>query len=351
MNLRRLGRLLLKDIAMGPRNPIFIYAIVIPLGLTLILQVAFGTLFEPSPRMGIVDEGSSEITKKFENKDGIELTLLEDVNYLMDQVENNDLDAGMFLPTRFDEKVLAGEKPKLDLFIGGESLASHRIILSVMTMDILRDVEGSDIPVTVELIQFGEEGLPISMRLVPLIVFYALAMAGIFLPGSSIVEEKEKETLMALLVTPARKNEVLAAKGLLGIILSSLTALLTLFLNNALGPRPLDVMLVILVAATLSSLLGVLVGLLAKTSTSLFAIIKGAGIILFAPVIFYIFPDWPQWIARIFPLYWIIEPIWEVSVMGNPVSNVSFELFIAGGIIIALTFLTMSLGRYIKFFF
>ena len=54
------------------------------------------------------------------------------------------------------------------------------------------------------MVGFGDEGLPIATRLIPVIVFYALVMAGVFLPGSSLVEEKEHGTLAALLVTPVR---------------------------------------------------------------------------------------------------------------------------------------------------
>ena len=64
----------------------------------------------------------------------------------------------------------------------------------------------------------------------------------------------------------------------------------------------------------------------------MFAIVKGSGIFLFAPTIFYVFPEWPQWIAKLFPLYWIIEPIWQVSVMGEGLSTVWFELIVALGI-------------------
>lgn len=345
MSLDRIWRLLRKEFSLGPRNPIFLFAIIVPFGLTLIFQMAFGALFDPKPRMGIVDDGNSEVTAHFEDMEGIELLLLDDARELKTRVESDDLDAGLVLSADFDEAVRSGEKPLLELYIGGESFASNRIILSVMAVDFIRDVEGSEAPVDVEVVKFGEEGLPISLRLVPIIVFYALVMAGVFLPGSSIVEEKEKGTLTALLVTPVRAKEVLAAKWILGVILSSLMALVTLFLNRAFGPRPLEVLAVILLAAVLNAMIGLLVGVLSKNTTALFATIKGAGIFLFAPVIFYIFPEWPQWIAMIFPLYWIIEPIWQVSIMGNPLSDVWFELTIAAAITVALIPLVVLLSR------
>lgn len=341
-------KVLRKDLALGPRSPIFLWAIVLPFALTLILQVAFGSLFNPEPRLGIIDEGASEITAKVEKMDGITLTLLDDADELKAQVEANDLDAGLILPAGFDAAVKNGERPDLQFFIGGESLASNRIILSVTTIDLVREIEGAEAPVTVDVVSYGTTGLPISVRLVPVIVFYALVMAGIFVPGSNLVEEKEHGTLMALLVTPAKIADVLTAKWALGTILATVLAAATLLLNQALGANWLQVFVVVFVAAALSSMIGLLMGTLAKDSTIMFGMVKGLGIFLFAPTLFYIFPEWPQWIAKLFPLYWILEPIWRVSIMGGSISEVWVELTVAVGITIALIPLVGLVARKVQ---
>lgn len=336
MSLTLVWKILRKDLALGPRSPLFLWMIVLPLALTLILQFAFGSLFNPKPRLGIVDEGDSEITAQVREMGGITLTMLDAGEELKRQVEANDLDAGLILPAGFDAAVKRGDKPDLQFYIGGESLASNRIIVSVTAIDLLRELEGGAAPVTVDVVSLGTTGLPISVRLVPVIVFYALVMAGIFVPGSNLVEEKEHGTLMALLVTPTRISDVLAAKWALGTLLASVMAAASLLLNQALGSNWLQVFVVVVVAASLASMLGLLFGTFAKDSTVMFGLVKGLGIFLFAPTLFYIFPDWPQWIAKLFPLYWILEPIWRVSVMGGSISEVWVELTVAVGITLAL---------------
>jgi ABC-2 type transport system permease protein len=329
MSLARVWRILRKDLAIGPRSPFFAYTLILPVALTLIFQVAFGSLFEPQPRMGIVDEGTSAITAAVEDAGGIDVTRFDDVEEMKAAVEANDVDAGLVLPAGFDAAVRTGGRPELQFYIGGESYAANRIILSVTTIDLVREIEGSAAPVDVDIVSFGEAGLPTSVRLVPVIVFYALVMAGVFVPGSSLVEEKEHGTLMAMLVTPVRVREVLVAKWALGVLLATVMSVVTLLLNRAMGPRPLEVLLVILVAAVMTSVIGLLVGVVAKDSTMFFGMVKGTGVLLFAPAIFYVFPDWPQWIAMFFPLYWIIEPIWQVSVMGASITTVWTELVVA----------------------
>ncbi|MDI6843041.1 MAG: ABC transporter permease [Anaerosomatales bacterium] len=345
MSPRLVTTILKKDFSLGPRSAVFLWALVLPLAITLILQVAFGSLFQPKPRLGVVDEGGSQVARDVRAMEGIRVREYEDAEALRAAVEANDVDAGIVLPRGFDEAVKAGERPELTFWISGESYASNRIVLAVTTIDLLRALEGKEPPVEVRVESIGEAGLPISVRLVPVIVFYALVMAGLFVPGSSLVEEKEQGTLKALLVTPARTADVLLAKWLLGIVLASVMSVVTLVLNGALGSNWPEVLVVVFVAAMLSSALGIVIGAFAPDSQTMFGIVKGSGILLFAPVAFYVFPDWPQWIAKLFPLYWIIEPIWRVAVLGGHLSEVLTELAVALGITAALGALAWSLGK------
>ncbi len=348
MSLSRVWKILRKDFALGPRSPFFLYAIVLPVVLTLLFQLVFGSLFESDPRLGIVDEGGSAVTAAIERIDGIDLTLLGDADELTRRVEANDLDAGLILEADFDERLRAGDKPDLRFFLSGESLAADRIILSVTAIDAVREVEGSEAPVIVDIVDLGEAGLPVSVRLVPLIVFYALVMAGLFVPGSSLVEEKEHGTMMAMLVTPVRAGEVLVAKWALGVIFATVMSVATLALNGAIGARPLEVVAVVAVAGVLTSTIGLLVGVVAKDATMFFGIVKGTGFILFMPAAFYLFPSWPQWIAKFFPLYWVIEPIWQVAIMGERIGSVAGELAVALGITAALAALATTLARRMR---
>jgi len=345
MSLSRIWKILRKDLALGPRSPFFLYALVLPVILTVIFQFAFGALFEPNLRLGIIDEGDSAVVTKVREIENIELTVAEDLADLKRQVEAHDLDAGLVLPAGFDAAVAQGERPTLEFFVSGESLASNRIILAVTALDIIRGLEGTPPPVDVRIVSIGEEALPLSVRLIPVIMFYALVLAGITVPAASLVDEKEKGTLTAVLITPAKVSEVLAAKWALGVTLASSMAMVTLALNGAIGPRPAEVLLVVLVAAILTSSIGILVGVISKNSAMMLGVIKGVGFVLFAPALWYIFPEWPSWIAKLFPLYWIIEPVWHVSIMRAPVAEVLPELAVASGITFALLGLVIVLAR------
>lgn len=345
MSLSRIWVVLRKDLALGPRSPVFLYAIVLPVVLTAVFQLAFGSLFEPAPRLAIADDGDSAVTAELRERGGIELTMVADAAELVRAVEANDFDAGLVLPAGFDDALQAGERPELELYVSGESYASNRIILSVTTLDVIRQVEGSTPPVRVDLVEYGAAELPISLRLVPLLMMYALFIAGMFVPASSIVDEKLRGTLTAVLVTPARTSEVLVAKGAFGVILATLTSVVTLALNDALTANVLSLLLVVLLGTLFAALLGVLIGSVAKDGAMLFTIVKSSGILLFGPVIFYLFPEWPQWVAKLFPTYWVIDPIWRVSVLGDGLGDVWGSLAIAAGIALVMLWAESRAGR------
>ena len=345
MSAARIFTVFRKDLKLGPRSPIFLFAVILPVLMTFVVQVAFTSLFEPAPRLGIVDRGGSELTAAAEALDGIAVSRLAGAAELRRLVEANDLDAGLVLPPGFDEDLRAGRQPELRFYIGGESLASNRVILTVTTLDLVRAVEGRAAPVEVVVEDFGEGTLPLSARLVPLIVMYALVMAGVFLTAFAVVDEREKRTLDALIVTPVRLGEVLLAKALLGFVVAVVMALVTLALNDALGSSPAGLLVTVVVAAAMSTALGLVFATAARNTQMLFALTKGTGFLIVGPVIFYLFPEWPQWIARVFPTYWFIDPLYRVALQGDGLGDVWWELLVALALTMAALAAVVGLAR------
>lgn len=88
-------------------------------------------------------------------------------------------------------------------------------------------------------------------------------------PATSLVEEKQKQTLTALTTTPTSLEEVLLAKGLLGVILSLVVGVLILVMNRALGVQPLLLLLVLGLGAAMAAAFGVLLGVYVKDINTL----------------------------------------------------------------------------------
>ena len=337
MSITRIMFLLRNEMRMGPRSGVFLMALIAPGLLSLIIQLVFGTLFDAEPRLGIVDLGQSEITEAAGRVAGVELTLCDDVDGLKERVAAHDLDAGLVLPPDFDAALRAGERPRLNFFLSGESLAFHRFILAGVAIDLVRGLEGAFSPVEIVERAVGDaSALPLSDRLVPLIIFYALMIASLVVPSFSIVTEREQGTLGAILVTPVRLFEVLIAKGIFGMMLGMIMTLVALAMNGALDTRSPGLLLVLLVAALMCTEIALIYASLSKDVQTLYVFIKGFGVVLFAPVLWYLFPSWPAWGAKLFPTYWIIDPIYELSVKGAPLREVAGTLAVALAICLGL---------------
>ena len=332
---------------MGPRSPFVLYALIIPFALTLLVQGIFGDLFAPVPRLDIVDDGASQVSAQAGQLEGIEVTFLDDRELMLARVEANDADAGLYLPADFDDEVRSGAQPELSFVVGGESLASNRIILGITTLEMVRAVEGSEPPVMVTVEQLGDPVAEISDRMLPLLLMMVVAVAAGFLPAASLVQEREDGTLSAMLVSPASIGDVMGAKGLFGVILGMVTGVAVLFLNNAVGARLGAHVVVLVVATVMMAEIGLLLGAWAKDSNTLFAAWKGGAILLVFPAVFYLFPDLPQWIARLGPTYYFLDPAFRIS-NGETLADVIPTLAVGVAICVILVPLVWRSGRRLE---
>jgi len=346
MTLRCVFAVLRKDVAMSPRSSVFFFVLALPVVMTLLFQLVFGSLFESKPRLGVVDRGKSQISSAVHEMDGIEVTVLDDAETLMSRVESHDLDAGIILEPGFDDAVMNGSQPELGFYISGQSLASDRIILMVTAVDLARGVEGNASPVEVVVTTIGNtEQLPIADRLIPMLVLYAIIIGGVFATAFNIVQERESRTLTALLVSPVQMTDVLSAKGLFGFLLALVMAFVTLGLNGVLGANYAALLVTLIVAALMSVELGLIFATASKDIKTLYTLVKTLNIILFGPVFFYLFPSWPQWIAKLFPSYWFFDPMFEISLKGAGLADVWHDLLIAYIICVAALPVIGLLGR------
>lgn len=346
MGLRRVGILLGKELFQGPKNFFFIFAVVIPIVISLVISLVFGTLFADQATLGIVDEGNSQVMSMFEEHKSVDSREYGTVSELKEAVASGAVDAGLVIPSGFDSSVLQGETVELPLYVWGESLAKHRTIVAVTVANLVRELAGQEAPVRIETVTLGDqESVPWEDRLLPFIVLITVTIAAVALPGSSLLAEKEKKTIDAVVVTPATIGEVFLAKGLLGVIIGMLMGIVILVLNQALGTQPGLLVMLLFLGSIMAAGIGLLIGAIAKDLQSFFASMKIMGILLYAPALVYLFPGIPQWIGKVFPTYYIIAPVVEISQQGGGWPEIAAEVFILVGlniVLIALVAFTIS---------
>lgn len=347
MSLRRIGLLVGKDLFRGPKNFILVWAVIAPVVISLVVSLIFGTLFTEKPRLGIVDEGNSQLVAMAQETASIISREYDSVFEVKEAVANGHVDVGIVLPADFDSSVRQGKKTHITGFVSGESLAKNGTILGVTLFDLIREVAGQEPPVEIESTTLGDEvSIPWNQRLLPLIVLMAVFLGGLFLPATSVINEKEKRTLTALLVTPTTIGDIFIAKGLVGVILSLFAGVVILLLNQAFGVEPLLLVVVLALGSIMAVGLGLLLGAVLKDITTLFAVWKFGGILLFGPAFIYMFPQIPQWISRLFPTYYILQPIIQISQRGGSLADIASNLFILIGLdILIILIVILALRR------
>ncbi len=337
MNLSRAGTIFTKDLRLSPRSPTVFFAVAIPLIMTFLISAVFGSLFETTASLGIVDEGDSALTAAAQELPGIDVVIVDDEAALRAMVEAHDLDAGIVLPPGFDDDVRSGQDPDLTFLVSGDSLASNRVIVAVTTTDLIRGVAGEEPPVSVVVAPVGDEDwVPVGDRLIPTLVLYAVMIAALFVPASTLVDEREKRTIEAVLATPTRLSEVLLGEGTFGVLLAVAMGLVTLALNRAFAGQFWAMLVILAIGAVMMALIGLILGLWAKDITTLYTAVKAGGILIFLPAIFYLFPGLPQWIPKLFPTYYFLQPVYDIAVGGASFGDVLPTLAIAVGICVAL---------------
>lgn len=256
---------------------------------------------------------------------------------------------GLVLPLDFDNTLRQGASPRLDIFIWGESLLKHRTTLGATLVRESIALAGYDALVEIRTILLGDEAnVPWDVRLFPMVMIMTIALGGIMVPATFIVQEKQKRTLGAVLVTPVSLGEALAAKGIAGIIISVFMGVMILTINAAWGGQPLLMLTLLVLSAIMASVGGVIFGLLVKDISTLFTAMKSIGILLYAPAFIYMFPQVPAWVRRIFPTYYMIGPIVEVSLNNAGWREIGIDVIILVTLIVLLIAIAAMITRRVK---
>jgi ABC-2 type transport system permease protein len=337
MNLRRILVLVGKEFRYGSKNFILVFAFVVPILLSLVISLLFGTLFSGKPKLGITDQGSSQLSALLVEEQALLTKQYTSEQDLKTAVESGGVDFGIVIPANFDHDLQKNGKPEIDAYLWGESLLKNRAAIATTLIVLVREMVGQEIPVQILTTSLGDgNDIPWETRLFPFIVFMAIFLGGAMVPATSLVEEKQKRTIKALVITPTTYYDVYLAKGIFGFLVSIFVALLVLLLNRAFGSQPVLLTSVLALSAVMAAAIGILLGAFIKDINTLFAVIKGMGLLLYAPLFVYLFPTIPQWIGRIFPTYYMIGPIMEISQRDATWSQVAVDIYILIGLILFL---------------
>jgi len=284
MSLSAILAILRKDIVHGPKNFFFIQAVITPISTTLLVMLLFGSIFSGKPSIGFVYRGE----------------------------------------TRFRDRAL--------IFAG--------------LSDVFIELAGREIPVEVKTVTLGDgESTPWAQRFIPLLVLLAVIMNGFMIPASSLIDEKQRQTLAALCVSPISYREIVAAKCLFGFVVALVMGLIILLMNRSLGSNPGLLLLTLGMSAALSATCGGILGMLMAKADAFMNVMKSIMLLLYAPGILALFPQVPAWVGKLFPTYYVYSPVLEVSQKGAGLADIGFELIVLALLTAATLAVASAVGK------
>lgn len=272
MNSRTVIAIARKDFLDAVRNARLLVIVLMPIGFSAL----YGYLFRDTPstlEVVLHTPDSTALVEELASLPTVSLFVVDSPQAVETTLEKEKGALGVILPSGFDEALLAGERPKVELVYREsrddtpgvermilqmiEAISGRSPVVEVLGRSLNPQLEGGN-DENAPLSFFT--GLDLQRYFVVLWVMLGITMNGSFLVPTLLVEEKDKKTLSAILVTPAGYVEVIVGKLLIGMIYSLLTSLVVMVINDGFtGDFGFSIAIVMIASLTLT-LLGLLIG-------------------------------------------------------------------------------------------
>ena len=281
MRTSRVVSIAIKDLKAATRDGRILLALLMPIGLGLIYNLAMPDVRKPAVTVAVAVTGQSVLPDLLAGaiRPNVNLTLrqLDSQQKVEDLINSKKADVGLVIPAGFDDAVRAGSTPELTV-VRPSSGASYGADYVVAALDaVLRGLAGQGPPAKVVIVSVvpGGTNLLSVMEQIGLRKYMVLgslvmlvAMIAIYILPVLITEEYEKKTADALLMIASQK-ELILGKALVGLTYIAVAVpLLLLVTGTAIANLPLFIATIGVLGFLLIGV-GLLMGGLVRTVSQL----------------------------------------------------------------------------------
>lgn len=336
MNFGVISAIFRKDLVAFSRDRFYVF-------ITIIGLVAFVVLFWLLPdsvdetiHLGVTQTGLDEMLAPLVEADqGLQITEFPSVADLTAAVEagTDGIVAGMAFPADFID---AETRSTVDLYLTAEVPAEYGKMMEGLASQLGFLVKGAEPPVDLAthtvVLGVDRAGNQVSLQeqMRPLLAFFVL-MVETFALASLVAIEVQLRTVTAVLVTPARARDFIAAKAILGTALAlGEVLILMILIRGFVGDVP-----VLLAALLLGAVMVTGVGLLAGASGRDFIGVMFLSLAIMIPLMIpafgALFPGTAATWIRALPTYGLVQAIVGVTTRGESWSDLggSFAMLAA----------------------
>lgn len=307
MNPRIIWAIFRKDMLDAIKNTYILFALILPVGMSLLFSIMLPTkqISDPILHMVVYDPGQSQVIQKLREAPGVDLAAVDSPDQVKTRVTNSSL-VGLTLPQDFDTAMAAGQNPEIQLYYDGEQAIGVQATAGRMVEDALREIAGQELPaklVPTDVLGSeagtGIQNFNIANYMLLLFLVMGLVMTGVFVVPTILVEEKEKQTLQAILVSPANYADLVIGKALVGMVYALLSAFILLAMNNGFSGSPFVTLSTVVLGALVLVLTGLLLGAIFKTTAQVNTWSSIVMLALLVPAMFIMWPKPPEPIPTI----------------------------------------------------
>ena len=266
----------------------------------------------------VYDPGESQFIATLQALPEIELSRVSQLEDVLAPLQADHI-GGLIIPANFDAEIQTGQQPELVVSVNGErSIVEQQLFRRLIEQQVWELVEQ---PARINWIEQNTTSPTIIQAqhatFISMIVF-ALPLTGIFLVPLLIVEEKEKQTLQALLVSPARPIEIALGKAMTGVVYSAAMVAILLVMQQGWQGDWLVSMVVLFMGALAMVTLGLILGSLFRTSMQVNTWSGLLLLIFMVPIVVLVF-DMPLFVTAmlyVLPTYHLVEVL-QLSLAGE----------------------------------
>lgn len=318
-----------KDFIESVKNKTVLFSILFPVLLSLVFSVVLKPKEISRLNLAVIDPGNSKIAgtllKMAVLKEELTIFNYEDLESAKTLLRQGEVQAIMVFPDGFDESLEVDKDARIDLWVGESGLKTSEILKNELNKVLYYCRYKKIPPDFFRLRSLYEKTYSPQTAMLPTWILFTV-IGGYMVVSSSIMEEKEKKTLNAILVSPCRLPEILTGKGFLGVFLAMSGSIMILALNGGFTGNILMTLLFIFLGSVSFSLLGVLAGLVSPSQTTNSTFNSLLFLVMFMPVSLAPVSAIMRTAARLLPGYYIQNGVSDSMFAGADVSEFTVHI-------------------------
>lgn len=347
MNWRIIGTLVAKDLSLFFRKRLIMALTALGLVFYLVIYFVMPSSVNENLEIGLYAPVIPPVFEQVQ-EEGLEIEMAESEEALKEAVTEGQYVAGVVLPADIMERFASGQKPKIILYFTPDAPQEIKDAVEVLIRELAYIQTGQPLAVEMSEEILGPDMMGVQIpprdRLRPLLAIFIIMMEMLGL-ANLISEEVERRTAHALLVTPMTVIDLFVAKGITGVGLAFVQAVLFMSIVGGMGGQPLIILVALLLGAVLVTGVGFIIAAVSKDFMSVLGWGVLSFIILLIPSFSVIAPGVITGWIKIFPSYYLVDTVHRAANFSSGWGDVGINLLILLGFSLAILWIGITVLR------